>query len=706
MPRPSRRMTTGSRRGHRPRTVSLPTIDPPGRRSRRSRWRAATLAGVYLLFAIHVAHWQITGRSLAPLELNEVMYTLELGIVTAGFLFMLAAAASVVVFGRFFCSWGCHILALEDLCAWLLKRVGIRPKPVRSRAMMLIAPGAMFYMFIWPQISRLARGEALPRPRLLGDADGWASFITTDFWRNLPGPAIALMTFAVCGFAIVYFLGSRSFCTYVCPYGVLFGLADRIAPGRIIVDPDRCIQCGHCTAACTTHIRVHDETRVFGSVVSPGCLKDLDCVDACPQGALRFGFTRPALFRSLSWKGRRRLRADFSLGEEALVVGGFLVTLVIYRGLYGYVPFLMALGLGVLLGYAGVLGVRLVRRADVRLNPFQLKIKGRLTRAGWAAVAVLLAAGTLSAHSGFIRYHQFMGYHAFERMRSFARQDGADPPASLVDTALGHLRVWERWGLIRPPALNRMLGSICLFRGEPILAERYFRRVLDQDPGDLDSSIRLAQVLAARGETDRARRLLEPVASSTATSSKTVRHSPRYRATAMEMLGAIDAARGDAPGAIAWYRKAVEQDPDRVSAWMALGEAQAGGGDLEGAEASFRRVVKLKPDLGEGQYNLGVVLSMLGRQGEAIERFGRAIELDPSDADSLNNLGLLLLQGGDADEAIALFERAIQSRPDFAHAHFNLARALDSIGRAKEAAGHLREAARLDPQYARFIRGG
>jgi hypothetical protein len=44
--------------------------------------------------AVHIVHWRIAGKTLAPLELNEVMYTFELGIVTAGFLFMAAVLLS------------------------------------------------------------------------------------------------------------------------------------------------------------------------------------------------------------------------------------------------------------------------------------------------------------------------------------------------------------------------------------------------------------------------------------------------------------------------------------------------------------------------------------------------------------------------------------------------------------------------------------
>ncbi|MCP3933761.1 MAG: hypothetical protein GY708_00160, partial [Actinomycetia bacterium] len=52
------------------------------------KWRALALTSVYVLFGLHIAHWKLNGSTLAPLELNEVMYTLEAGVVTAGFLLM------------------------------------------------------------------------------------------------------------------------------------------------------------------------------------------------------------------------------------------------------------------------------------------------------------------------------------------------------------------------------------------------------------------------------------------------------------------------------------------------------------------------------------------------------------------------------------------------------------------------------------------
>jgi hypothetical protein len=70
------------------------------------------------------------------------MRTLELGELNAGFVFFALAIVSTAVFGRFFCGWGCHVVALQDLCAWIMKRLGVKPRPFRSR-LLLWAPAAL-----------------------------------------------------------------------------------------------------------------------------------------------------------------------------------------------------------------------------------------------------------------------------------------------------------------------------------------------------------------------------------------------------------------------------------------------------------------------------------------------------------------------------------------------------------------------------------
>ncbi|MCA9289600.1 MAG: 4Fe-4S binding protein [Phycisphaerales bacterium] len=537
-----------------------PGTSPPRPRRQYVRWRVASLIGVHVLFAIHVAHWRLAGKTVAPLELNEVMHTLELGVVTAGFVLMALIVLSVTVFGRFFCSWGCHILALQDLCAGILRKLRIRAKPVRSRVLLLVAPGAMLYMFVWPQVSRLIEGRPRPTLRLLDDTGGWASFVTDDFWRNLPGPGMALLTLFVCGFAIVYVLGTRSFCQYACPYGAVFGIMDRFAPGRIKVDPDKCTQCGVCTGVCESHVRVHEEIARHGRVVDAACLKDLDCVTACPEQALSYGWTQPSLLASLR-PGRRRLPYDFTVGEDVLMVAVFVVGLATFRGLYGRVPFLLALAVSGILAYFAVLALRLDRRPNVRFNRFQLKVRGRVTRQGraFAVMALLVLAAVL--HSGFIRYHEVRGGRALKQAEvMFARgDDGADVEVA-ARRALGHFDLCARWGLLTAPGHHARTAAAWWGAGDAPAAERSWSLAIEQDPEDQDSRLKLAASLLQRGRADLAQSFLRQVTTARERSEKDAGRYAHYRGSAWHMLGSLASARGDLASARAAFDAAAVEE--------------------------------------------------------------------------------------------------------------------------------------------------
>jgi len=188
------------------------------RKSKNSGRRAVVLVLLHLLIAAHAAQFLIQHRTISPVEPSEAMYTLELGQVNAGFVFLLVALVLTLIFGRFVCGWGCHLVALQDLCGWMMKRVGVRPRPFRSR-MLAWAPAVLaFYMFFWPALARLGRSvlahldwfdATVPPP-----FPGFTSQLTTDaFWATFPGPAFAVATLATCGFAAVYFLGAKGFCT-------------------------------------------------------------------------------------------------------------------------------------------------------------------------------------------------------------------------------------------------------------------------------------------------------------------------------------------------------------------------------------------------------------------------------------------------------------------------------------------------------------
>jgi cyclic pyranopterin phosphate synthase len=88
------RMASPHRRtAHRSRAGGATTI---------ARRRAWTLLAVHVAMVAHYVHWKLAGRTLAPLELNEAVYTAAEGVVTAGF--VLLAVLVLASAAKFSCS--------------------------------------------------------------------------------------------------------------------------------------------------------------------------------------------------------------------------------------------------------------------------------------------------------------------------------------------------------------------------------------------------------------------------------------------------------------------------------------------------------------------------------------------------------------------------------------------------------------------------
>ena len=387
---------------------NAPTSQNGIRDSRVSRWRAIALIALTLLMVVHFVQWYLMGRTISPIEPSEAMYTLQRGAVNAGFIFFTLAILATLIFGRFVCGWGCHILALQDFCAWLLKKFGLTPKPFRSRLLIFVPLIVALYMFVYPTVIRyFAKPENEPLiPQFTNH------LVTEEFWVTFPSVAVAIPFLFICGFMTVYFLGQKGFCTYACPYGGFFSLADKIAPGKIRVT-DACNECGHCTAVCTSNVLVHAEVKKYGMVVDQGCMKCMDCVSVCPNDALYFGFGKPAIGVP------KTIKKNYSLTwtEEAVAAFVFLASFLAVWDVYQLVPMLMALGISTVTTFLVLRTWRLLRVKNLSFYRFNLKSSGTIQNAGWMFLSFALLWVGLNAHSGWVRYYEYTGARAFENIR-------------------------------------------------------------------------------------------------------------------------------------------------------------------------------------------------------------------------------------------------------------------------------------------------
>lgn len=641
-----------------------------------SRWRAASLLAVYLLMGLHIAHWKLYGRTLAPVEPSEMFDTIHLGIITVGFVFMVGAVLATSIAGRFFCGWGCHILALQDLCAWLLRTLKIPTRPIRSRTLLWVPPLAALYLFVWPQVQRLLAGESLPALRVVTDPDGWTSFTTTDLLRSFPGLGMTLFTFVVCGFVLVYFLGSRSFCRYACPYGAVFAAAEQLSPLRIVAGPGECSGCGLCIASCKSNVRVIEEVRAFAAVVDVNCMKDLDCVSVCPTGALRYGATRPPLFRRLWGKTRRAKPYDFSLGEDLLMASVFVATLPIFRGLYDSIAFLLALALSALVAYFAVVAVRLLRRPDVSVGSLVLKHAGRWTVCGRAFACAFLLLGLFVVQSGFIRYHMVLGDRTMDRSGIGRELDRVSAELDLglaevrqattdasMSAALHHFEQASRWGFFIPRGLRQRLATLYLLSGSAPAARDQLHLLLASDAEDRASRLLLAEAWLADGRTELARQQLELVLSSPDAAAKPAAIR-KLAAAAHALLGDIHVHKGQPAEALESFSTAAELDPGNAKALLGQGAMLAATEDLPAAAASFEALLRLHPNSAVAHNNLAAVLVRLDRNSEALEHYERALELDPANPLAHCNVGTLLANSGRLDEAERAFAEALRLDPN------------------------------------------
>ncbi len=375
------------------------------RDSRSAWWRAFALITLNVLMILHVLQWWIMGKTISPIEPSESMFTLQNGYVNAGFIFFSLAILATLIFGRFVCGWGCHVLALQDLCAWILKKIGLKPKAFRSRLLIYIPIVVAFYMFIYPSLVRF-----FTKPANEPMISQWTNHVvTTEFWATFPTVAVAIPFLFICGFMTVYFLGQKGFCTYACPYGGFFSLADKVAPGKIRVT-DACEGCGHCTAVCTSNVIVHKEVAEYGMVVDPGCMKCMDCVSVCPKDALYFGFGKPAV------GVKQTIKKNYSLTwmEEIVGVLTFAASYFAVWNVYQLVPMLMALGIAIVTTYLVLRTLKLLTVKDLSFYKFNLKASGKFQKAGYIFIFLSLIWIGLNIHSGYVRYFERAAAKSYE----------------------------------------------------------------------------------------------------------------------------------------------------------------------------------------------------------------------------------------------------------------------------------------------------
>ncbi len=140
----------------------------------------------------------------------------------------------------------------------------------------------------------------------------------------------------------------------------------------------------------------------------------MDCISVCPNDALYFGFGKPTLLAPKSNVIKRHY--SLSWPEEIVAVLVFLGSFFAVRGVYALVPFLMALGCAAITTFLTLKTWRLFRARELSFYRFNLKSSGKMHKTGWTFVMFACAWIGLNVHCGWVRYHEFLGNIAFNKI--------------------------------------------------------------------------------------------------------------------------------------------------------------------------------------------------------------------------------------------------------------------------------------------------
>lgn len=195
--------------------------------------------------------------------------------------------------------------------------------------------------------------------------------------------------------------------------------------------------------------------------------------------------------------------------------------------------------------------------------------------------------------------------------------------------------------------------------GDAAAAERFLRRAIDVDSGDLAAYGALGQLYVQQGRLDDARVEFDRIAKQ---SAKPV--------GALTMIGIIAQAKGDLAQAQAQFERALQIDPEAAVAANNLAWIYAEhGGNLDVALHLAQVAQKRLPEVSEVGDTLGYIYYKKNLAPLAISTLTVVTAKDPANATFQYHLGLAYAGAGDAKRARQSLAQALQLQPDFAGAH-------------------------------------
>lgn len=216
----------------------------------------------------------------------------------------------IAVFGRIYCSTVCPMGTLMDissrvsrLTAHGRRRIYHYEAPdTKCRFAFLVAAivcvilGFMFLPSVldpYNVFCRICYGVFSPMLSFfiqeLGEVGIHSQYAAIAVTSSVASSILATLLLAVTIAVSIMF--GRTICNTMCPIGTILGIISRYSLYQFDIDTDLCTQCRRCEHVCKSHCIDMQDHVVDGS----RCVVCFNCVDVCPNKAIRYTTNRKRL---------------------------------------------------------------------------------------------------------------------------------------------------------------------------------------------------------------------------------------------------------------------------------------------------------------------------------------------------------------------------------------------------------------------------
>ncbi len=271
------------------------------RRRRLSQWMAAIVSNSYLSGWLEGRIYQGKLKMICVPFLNCYSCPGALGSCPVGAFQSLAAGfgrtlslyigglllAIGALGGRVVCGWLCPFGLVQEL-VHRGKRVRRRLPKALEKVKFVVLGLTVALPFVWRDGVGLAEPYFCKYLCPAGTLQGGLPLVAMNpGLQSLVGWLFGWKLLVLILIMVAAYFYWRPFCRVLCPLGAFYGLLNPLSIWQLRLRGERCIDCGACTRQCKAAL---DPTKLPNN---SACVRCLECVKACPTGALTFTNKKP-----------------------------------------------------------------------------------------------------------------------------------------------------------------------------------------------------------------------------------------------------------------------------------------------------------------------------------------------------------------------------------------------------------------------------